>query len=100
MNQVTGMRKEEWNRDYDRIFSEGALVSHVEILSNIVRISEEDPTSMPKETLEKIFDGQPGYYDEIIGIIHKYPNYESQHLARKIIFECTWLPYTIYTESG
>lgn len=92
------MGMDTYSEELESCRSEVELIVRTKMYANIVKRTEDGLMTAPREKIDELFAEQPGYYDEIREIIQKYPNYESEHLAKKIIFESTWLPYTISFE--
>ncbi len=84
---------------YGQGYLQGTLQSRVEIIINILTDEEDndDERNMPgRDIIKKLMPMRDidEYINEIISIISKYPAYSTEHKARKVIFESTFLPYT------
>ncbi len=85
------------NKGYDIGFSEGyregRILENLELLVNITRCHEQEHPSEQGEIdlIDYLLPDAEIYWEEAYPTIKKYPNYSSEHLAKKIFFESTYL---------
>ena len=81
------MLKEIYTDAYAEGFHTGYLIGMTKSLITAIRKLSETECS-------EYFESYPSeYYEEIVAIMNKYPNYKLKRLAEKVLFESTYLPY-------
>ncbi len=84
--------KDAYNASYREGFErgkrEGFLIGGAEIVVSLVKESSE--SEEVRRALQTLYPQE--YVEEVKAIIAKYPHYSREHLARRVIFEATYLP--------
>lgn len=78
----------DYREGYSKGFLEGEMIGYLMGIINYFRHPSDFKINYPELTLEE------GYYAEVEAIVHKYPTLSERHLARRIIYEATYLPPT------
>lgn len=81
----------EYEEGYDMGYAEGCLYGNVRFYIMAVKAGRTD--------ILRDIQGLPEeYIREIVAIVEKYPRYSKSHLEKRIIYECTYLPYEKLTK--
>ena len=85
------MNGEETNRElYYEGFKYGVLLGQVKCIVGMIRCCLAMNWSIEED---EFLSQYPDFCREAVEIIKKYPNYSVEHLAKRVIFEATFLPY-------